>query len=101
MAGWRGKKGEGRAGLCQATQKGRRGVLARPGAASGRYDPGTVAMGGRWRQRRTLPCCAERKHGRGKAPIGGPGLQCPGLNPFKPVKAIQTLLNLNFKLILI
>jgi hypothetical protein len=28
-----------------------------------------------------------------------PGLQCPGLNSFKLVKSIQTLFNINFKLV--
>jgi hypothetical protein len=29
----------------------------------------------------------------------GPRVQCPGLISFKPIKSIQTLLNLNFKLV--
>jgi hypothetical protein len=34
--------------------------------------------------------------GRGKALTGGPRLQCPSLNPFKPVKWFKQCLNLNF-----
>jgi hypothetical protein len=54
-------------------------------AVAGRQEPGSDG-----RRRAMAPthhtgACPLRQ-GRGKALTGGPRLQCPSLNPFKPVK---------------
>jgi hypothetical protein len=55
------------------------------GEVADRKEPGSSDHG-----RTTAPACRTGAYplgqGRGKAPIGGPGLQCPRLNQFKPVK---------------
>jgi hypothetical protein len=63
------------------------GVGKAPGAAwaaaAGQQEPKSGC-----RERATAPAhltgACPLGQGRGKAPTGGPGLQCPGLNPFKP-----------------
>jgi hypothetical protein len=81
MASGRGKNGGG-VGLVTVTPHEKEGGglarpagniwPARPGGGGHRLAAEAAATGGRWRQWHTLPCCAEGKHGREKASIGGP-----------------------------
>jgi hypothetical protein len=61
------------------------GPIATWAAAAGWQEPRSGGHGRAMTPVRRTGACLLRQ-GRGKAPIGGPGLQCLGLKPFKSVK---------------